>query len=111
MLINLDHTVVKVNYCITYPPLNHLPSVCDHVLICAVLFSAGWIGTRMALMRISAEGGSNASLMFYYLLSKLQICVLYLFGLFVLVFEYGRRAIRSLKPVRVGSSLTLENGQ
>lgn len=65
----------------------------------------------MALMRINTEGGSNASLVFYYLLSKLQLCVLFLFGLFVVLFEYGRRAIRSLKPVKVGTSLTLENSQ
>ncbi|XP_059441470.1 uncharacterized protein LOC132183746 [Corylus avellana] len=73
--------------------------------------SSGWIGTRMALMRINTEGGSNASLVFYYLLSKLQLCVLYFFGLFVLAFEYGRRVITSCKPARVGTSLTLENSQ
>lgn len=81
--------------------------MCWYVLF----FPAGWIGTRMALMRINTESGSNASLVFYYLLSKLQLCVLYLFGLFVLVFEYGRRVITSCKPARVGTSLTLENSQ
>ncbi|XP_075492682.1 uncharacterized protein LOC142530759 [Primulina tabacum] len=37
---------------------------------------------------------------------KIHIFLIYFFGLFVLVFEYIRRAARSLKPVRVGSALT-----
>ncbi|KAL2550797.1 alpha/beta-hydrolase superfamily protein [Forsythia ovata] len=37
---------------------------------------------------------------------KLHLFLLYFFGLFVLAFEHARRAMRSLKPVRVGSALT-----
>ncbi|XP_022887016.1 uncharacterized protein LOC111402925 isoform X1 [Olea europaea var. sylvestris] len=37
---------------------------------------------------------------------KLHLFLLYFFGLFVLAFEHARRAVRSLKPVRVGSALT-----
>ncbi|XP_075502535.1 uncharacterized protein LOC142540340 [Primulina tabacum] len=36
---------------------------------------------------------------------KLHVFLIYFFGLFVLAFEYIRRAARSLKPVRVGSAL------
>lgn len=49
--------------------------------------------------------GAEVSFMFA-MLEKLHLCLLYLFGLFVLVFGYGRRALRCLKPVRVGASLT-----
>ncbi|CAA2981684.1 Soluble epoxide hydrolase [Olea europaea subsp. europaea] len=37
---------------------------------------------------------------------KLRVFLLYFFGRFVLAFERARRAMRSLKPVRVGSALT-----
>ncbi|KZV17205.1 hypothetical protein F511_04006 [Dorcoceras hygrometricum] len=37
---------------------------------------------------------------------KLHVFLIYFFGLFVLAFEYIRKAARSLKPVRVGSALT-----
>ncbi|KAL7146121.1 hypothetical protein ABFS83_06G020000 [Erythranthe nasuta] len=37
---------------------------------------------------------------------KLHIFLVYFFGLFVLAFEYIRRGVRRLKPVRVGSALT-----
>ncbi|GMY07551.1 putative aminoacrylate hydrolase rutd [Fagus crenata] len=72
--------------------------------------SSGWIGTRMTLIRINTEGGSNVSLMCY-VLSKLYLFLLYLFGLVVLVFEYGRKALKSLKPVKVGPSLTLDDSE
>ncbi|KAF5442705.1 hypothetical protein F2P56_035334 [Juglans regia] len=72
--------------------------------------TSGWIGTRMALIRVNTEGESNTSLMFY-LLSKLHLFVLYLFGLLFVVFNYGRKAVRSLKPVRVGPSLAIADSQ
>lgn len=37
---------------------------------------------------------------------KLHLFLSFFFGLFVLAFEHARRAVRSLKPVRVGSALT-----
>ncbi|XP_042980923.1 uncharacterized protein LOC122310824 isoform X3 [Carya illinoinensis] len=72
--------------------------------------TSGWIGTRMALIRVNMEGGSNVSFPFY-LLSKLHIFLLYLFGLFFMAFEYGRRALKGFKTVRVGPSLALPNGE
>ncbi|KAL9260813.1 Bifunctional epoxide hydrolase 2-like protein, partial [Drosera capensis] len=41
----------------------------------------------------------------YRLLEGLQRCLIYFFGLFVLLFEYARRVLRRLKP-RVGASPT-----
>lgn len=64
----------------------------------------------MALIRVNMEGGSNVSFPFY-LLSKLHIFLLYLFGLFFMAFEYGRRALKGFKTVRVGPSLALPNGE
>ncbi|XP_075650540.1 uncharacterized protein LOC142621114 isoform X1 [Castanea sativa] len=70
----------------------------------------GWIGPRVTLIRINTEGGSNISIMLY-VLSRLNIFLLYLFGLIVLAFEYGRRVLKSLKPVKVGPSLALDDSQ
>ncbi|XP_057951525.1 uncharacterized protein LOC131146168 isoform X2 [Malania oleifera] len=59
-------------------------------------------GTQMSLLsRSNADGGFMLSTV-----EKLRLCLVYLFGLLVLVYEYIRRALRSLKPVRVGSTLT-----
>ncbi|KAK9994818.1 hypothetical protein SO802_024521 [Lithocarpus litseifolius] len=71
---------------------------------------SGWIGPRVTLIRINTEGGSNISIMLY-ILSRLNIFLLYLFGLIVLAFEYGRRVLKSLKPVKVGPSLALDDSQ
>uniref|UniRef100_A0A7N2LPA3 Uncharacterized protein n=1 Tax=Quercus lobata TaxID=97700 RepID=A0A7N2LPA3_QUELO len=49
---------------------------------------SGWIGPRVTLIRINTEGGSNISIVLY-VLSRLNIFLLYLFGLIVLAFEYG----------------------
>ncbi|KAJ4726679.1 Alpha/beta fold hydrolase [Melia azedarach] len=56
----------------------------------------------MLFGRKSTERRSNIS----DTLEKLHIYLLYLFGLLVLAFEYARRLLQSLKPVRVGASLT-----
>ncbi|KAL5738618.1 hypothetical protein ACOSP7_031379 [Xanthoceras sorbifolium] len=40
------------------------------------------------------------------ILEKLQFCLLYLFGLFVMAFQNSRRLLQYLKPVRVRASLT-----
>ncbi|XP_057951526.1 uncharacterized protein LOC131146168 isoform X3 [Malania oleifera] len=53
-------------------------------------------GTQMSLLsRSNADGGFMLSTV-----EKLRLCLVYLFGLLVLVYEYIRRALRSLKPVR-----------
>ena len=64
----------------------------------------------MTLIRINIEGGSNISIVLY-VLSRLNIFQLYLFGLIVLAFEYGRWVLKSLKPVKVGPSLALDDSQ
>ncbi|XP_023923184.1 uncharacterized protein LOC112034603 [Quercus suber] len=71
---------------------------------------SGWIGPRVTLIRINTEGGSNISIV-PYVLSRLNIFLLYLFGLIVLAFEYGRKLLKSLKPVKVGPSLASDDGQ
>ena len=76
----------------------------------AFFFPAEWIGPRVTLIRVNTEGGSNISIMLY-ILSRLNIFLLYLFGLIVLAFEYGRRVLKSLKPVKVGPSLALDDSQ
>ncbi|KAJ7965326.1 Epoxide hydrolase-like [Quillaja saponaria] len=67
--------------------------------------SSSWLGTRMPLIRTNTQGGSNVSFALFFT-ERLHLFLLYLFGLLVLIFDYGRKAIRSLKPVRVGASLT-----
>ncbi|KAL0012021.1 hypothetical protein SO802_007129, partial [Lithocarpus litseifolius] len=69
---------------------------------------SGWIGPRVTLIRINTEGGSNFSIVLY-VLSRLNIFLLYLFGVIVLAFEYERRVLKSLKPVKVGPSLALDD--
>lgn len=64
----------------------------------------GWISTKFTLVK-NTGGGSSVSLT-YSILERLHIILLYFFSVFVLVFEYGRKAIRSLKPVKVGASPT-----
>ncbi|KAM3684665.1 hypothetical protein ACB094_11G062400 [Castanea mollissima] len=71
---------------------------------------SGWIGPRVTLIRINTEGGSNIYIMLY-VLSRLNIFLLYLFGLIVLALENGRRVLKSLKPVKVGPSLALDDSQ
>ncbi|XP_024029774.1 uncharacterized protein LOC21395108 [Morus notabilis] len=66
---------------------------------------SGWMAIRPSHIRTNTEGGSNVSFMSN-MLEKLHLCLLYLFGLFVLTFEFANKTLRRLKPVRVGSSLT-----
>ncbi|KAL5539342.1 hypothetical protein UlMin_043831 [Ulmus minor] len=67
--------------------------------------SSGWLETRTSRGRANAEGGSSVSFMCN-TLEKLHLCLLYLIGLFVLAFEFAKKSLRSVKPVRVGASLT-----
>ncbi|XP_030935732.1 uncharacterized protein LOC115960874 [Quercus lobata] len=71
---------------------------------------SGWIGPRVTLIRINTERGSNISNVLY-ILSRLNIFLLYLFGLIFLAFENGRRFLKSLKPVKVGPSLASDDSQ
>lgn len=67
--------------------------------------SFGWMEIRTSHSRTNTEGGSNVSFMSN-MLDKAYLCLLYLFGLFVLIFEFAKKTMRRLKPVRVGGSLT-----
>ncbi|KAK7293896.1 hypothetical protein RJT34_16773 [Clitoria ternatea] len=62
-----------------------------------------WWREKRALIRTNIQPGSNISLKCC-ILEKLHLFLLYFFGLVVLSFEYGRKLLRRLKPVRVGSS-------
>ncbi|XP_043716061.1 putative aminoacrylate hydrolase RutD [Telopea speciosissima] len=46
------------------------------------------------------------SLFMFDIMVKFHLCLLYIFGLFMILIEYGRKALRSLKPVRVGPSIS-----
>ncbi|GLU12038.1 hypothetical protein SLE2022_287470 [Rubroshorea leprosula] len=39
-------------------------------------------------------------------IEKLYVCLLHLFSLLVIALKYGRRALQSVKPVRIGPTLT-----
>ncbi|CAK9151596.1 unnamed protein product [Ilex paraguariensis] len=67
--------------------------------------TGGWTVMKISFLRKISEGGSNVSFPVG-IVEKLHIFVVYFFGLFVLAFEHVRRALRSLKPVRVGAALT-----
>ncbi|KAI8008547.1 putative aminoacrylate hydrolase RutD [Camellia lanceoleosa] len=62
-------------------------------------------GSAVISFKPNFEGGSKLSFMIY-ILEKLHVFVLYFFSLFVLAFEYLRRGLKSLKPVKVGPALT-----
>ncbi|CAN8302102.1 unnamed protein product [Cochlearia groenlandica] len=66
----------------------------------------GYFQRRLALIRSSSEGKNTVSSSSYIMLEKFHQCLLFLFGLLVMVFEYARRAFRVVKPVKVGPSLT-----
>ncbi|KAF8380010.1 hypothetical protein HHK36_027479 [Tetracentron sinense] len=55
--------------------------------------------------RRNAEAGNNPRFMFG-MIAKLQLCLLYFIGLFMMALEYGRKVFRRIKPVRVGASLS-----
>ncbi|XP_058181033.1 uncharacterized protein LOC131299490 [Rhododendron vialii] len=68
--------------------------------------SPGWAMTRISLGRTNFEGGSKLSIVVV-AVEKMHIFLLYLLSLVVLLFEYIRRALRSLKPVKVGPAIEL----
>jgi len=62
--------------------------------------------TTISLGRTNFEGESKLALVVF-TIEKMHIFLLYLFSLVVLVLEYIRRALTSLKPVKVGPALEL----
>ncbi|XP_009623778.1 uncharacterized protein [Nicotiana tomentosiformis] len=65
--------------------------------------STGWSITP--LTRKSSPAGSNVSVMVD-IVARLQIFLVFFFGLFMLAFEFMRRGVSRLKPVRVSAALT-----
>ncbi|GAB2227606.1 hypothetical protein Droror1_Dr00009432 [Drosera rotundifolia] len=65
----------------------------------------GWSDTWVTITTTYPELLTYLSSL-YRLLERLHRCLIYFFGLFVLLFEYARRVLRRLKPVRVGASPT-----
>lgn len=61
-----------------------------------------WNEKTMVFVR-NNQSGSNVSHKCY-LIDKLHLCLLYFLSLLILAFEFGRKAVRRLKPVRVGSA-------
>ncbi|XP_050203828.1 uncharacterized protein LOC126653879 [Mercurialis annua] len=64
----------------------------------------GWLRIGVSFGKASIEGGNN--LRPCGVVEKLHIFLLYIFSLFVFIFEYAQRAQRHLRPARVGASLT-----
>ncbi|KAL5128486.1 hypothetical protein HKD37_14G040726 [Glycine soja] len=62
-----------------------------------------WWKEKRVLIRTNIQAGSNVSLNCC-MLEKLHLFLLYLFGLLVLAFEYGRKLLGSLKPAQAGGS-------
>ncbi|AES58749.1 putative carboxylesterase [Medicago truncatula] len=67
-----------------------------------------WKERRMLLVK-NNQSGNNIST--EYIIEKLHFCILYFLSLLILVFEFGRKLVRSLKPVRVGSSTAYIDSQ
>ncbi|XP_021729117.1 uncharacterized protein LOC110696137 [Chenopodium quinoa] len=66
--------------------------------------SSDWIPLMMLSTTKSATRSSLSSM--YRVLERLNGYLIYLFGVFVLLYEYVRRAVGRFKPVRIGATLT-----
>lgn len=64
---------------------------------------SGWNITPLA--RKSSPEGSRSSVMAD-IVGRLQMFLMFFFGLFMLAFEFMRRGVSRLKPVRVNAALT-----
>lgn len=65
--------------------------------------TSGWNTTPLA--RKSSPEGDRSSVMVD-IIGRLQIFLVFFFGLFMLAFEFMRRGVSRLKPVRVNAALT-----
>lgn len=65
----------------------------------------GWISTWITCSRRKPEGVSSLSFKDD-CIEKLHVFLIYFLGFFSLVFQYMRRSIRRLRPVKVGPALT-----
>uniref|UniRef100_A0A1D1Z0L3 Putative non-heme bromoperoxidase BpoC n=1 Tax=Anthurium amnicola TaxID=1678845 RepID=A0A1D1Z0L3_9ARAE len=64
-----------------------------------------WITVGMATPSNRDEERGSCLVTTYDALSKVQLSMLYVFGLFVMAFEHVRKVLRLLKPVRVGTTI------
>ncbi|GAB2223517.1 hypothetical protein Droror1_Dr00017658 [Drosera rotundifolia] len=67
--------------------------------------ATGWSGTWLMMSSTNVGLLTNMSSV-YCIIERLNRCLIYFFGLFVLLFEYAQRVLRRVKPVRVSPSLT-----
>eukprot|EP00262_Sarcandra_glabra_P005078 TRINITY_DN1635_c0_g1_i1.p1 TRINITY_DN1635_c0_g1~~TRINITY_DN1635_c0_g1_i1.p1 ORF type:complete len:310 (-),score=46.17 TRINITY_DN1635_c0_g1_i1:201-1130(-) len=67
----------------------------------------GWkvLGMPVSLNKRNTDGSKYLASIFDVLL-KIQVIFLYFFGIFMMVFERARKIMTSLKPVRVGQSIS-----
>ncbi|PNT09036.2 hypothetical protein POPTR_012G017100v4 [Populus trichocarpa] len=68
--------------------------------------SSRWSEKGSLLGKTCVEGKTDDICSTVCVIEKLHLSISYVFGLFVFMFEYIQRAIRSRHPARVGSSLT-----
>ncbi|KAJ6376132.1 hypothetical protein OIU77_000989 [Salix suchowensis] len=67
---------------------------------------SSWWSEKGSLLGKTSVEGKTYSFCATVCVEKLHLSMSYVFGLFMFMFEYIRRAIRSVHPARVGSSLT-----
>lgn len=68
--------------------------------------SSRWIKSWSSSSRLNSETESSNPAIINGITEKMRLVILYIFGLFLVVFEHTKRGLKRLKPVRVGSSLT-----
>lgn len=63
--------------------------------------------TGWKMIRLSITRPNGLSFVFFYIIGRLQVFLLFIFSLFLLSFEHMRRAIKSVvKPAKIGATLT-----
>lgn len=71
-----------------------------------IIFSGCWTTSWSSTSRLNSETESSNPAIFDGVAEKLKLAILYIIGLFVVAFEYIKRVLRHLKPVRVGPDLS-----
>lgn len=67
--------------------------------------STGWGVTRISFYKRNSEAGNSTSSKFG-IVEKIYLFFMYLFGLLILACEHLWRAVKSLRPARVGAAIT-----
>ncbi|KVI10220.1 uncharacterized protein LOC112508853 isoform X2 [Cynara cardunculus var. scolymus] len=68
--------------------------------------SSCWTTSWSSSSRLNSEAESSNPTIIVGIAEKLRRIILYIFGIFVVAFEYIKRVLGRLKPVRVGPTLT-----